>query len=145
CRARRERPRRGRAAEKRDELAPLHVEHGGPPPLRAIGAADGPVRSVFHTSNLPQSGRQVLGEVLNRSESSKGRLRPLLGFRPKHTPVWPETAVLPDFDPACARIRVRLGPGAMSARCPVCPKADTAGRFYEYTPLVPLPLTRLAP
>src|SRR5262249_49627707 len=42
CRARRERPRRGRAAEKRDELAPLHVEHGGllyqrRRPTRALG------------------------------------------------------------------------------------------------------------
>ena len=31
-RARRERPRRRRAAEQRDELAPSHVEHGGPLP-----------------------------------------------------------------------------------------------------------------
>src|SRR5262245_43375333 len=32
------------------------------------------------------------------------------------------------------RLGVKLGPEAMSARCPVCPKADTTGRFYEYTP-----------
>src|SRR5262249_53567219 len=32
----------------------------------SISAADRPVRSVFRTSNLPQSGRKVLGEVLNR-------------------------------------------------------------------------------
>jgi hypothetical protein len=29
---------------------------------------------------------------------------------------------------------VRLGHSAMSVRCPVCPKADTTGRIYEYTP-----------
>src|SRR5262249_36481197 len=28
---------------------------------------------------------------------------------------------------------VRLGPGAMSAQCPVCPKADKAGRFTDDT------------
>ena len=32
------------------------------------------------------------------------------------------------------RFGSRLGPEAMSARCPVCPKADTTGRIYEYTP-----------
>src|SRR5215831_11195407 len=32
------------------------------------------------------------------------------------------------------RLGVKLGHSAMSARCPVCPKADTTGRFYEYTP-----------
>src|SRR5262249_49447557 len=55
-RARCQWPRRHRPAEKRNELAPLHVEHGGLPPLRAISAAR-PVRSVFSTSNLPQSGQ----------------------------------------------------------------------------------------
>src|SRR5262245_51133844 len=29
-------------------------------------------------------------------------------------------------------IREQAGPSAMSAECPVCPKADAAGRFYEY-------------
>ena len=72
-RARREGPRCRRAAEQRDELAPFHVEHGGLPPLRAVSAADWPVRSVFHTSSLPQSGREVLGADLNCSESRRGR------------------------------------------------------------------------
>src|SRR6516165_7537815 len=31
-------------------------------------------------------------------------------------------------------VRVRLGHSAMSARCPVCPKADTAGRFMSTRP-----------
>src|SRR5262249_44380943 len=31
------------------------------------------------------------------------------------------------------RFGVRLGPGAMSAQCPVCPKADKAGRFTDDT------------
>src|SRR5262249_52803931 len=44
-RARRERPR-GRAAEKSNELAPFHVEHGGLPPRCAISAADWPVLSL---------------------------------------------------------------------------------------------------
>jgi hypothetical protein len=30
--------------------------------------------------------------------------------------------------------RVRLGHSALSARCPVCPKADTAGRFMSTHP-----------
>src|SRR5262249_37336777 len=29
---------------------------------------------------------------------------------------------------------VRLGHSATLAQCPICPKADTAGRYYEYTP-----------
>src|SRR5262245_50905186 len=35
--------------------------------------------------------------------------------------------------------RVKLGHSAMSARCPVCPKADTTGRFMSTRPsLTPL-------
>ncbi len=60
---------------KRDEVAPLHVRHGGLPPLCAISAADWPVRSVFRTSSLPQGGLHVLGADLNRSES-RGSTRP---------------------------------------------------------------------
>jgi len=61
-RAHRERPRR-RAAEKRDERAPLHVWHGGLPPLCAISAADWPVRSVFRHLSLPQGARKSLGQT----------------------------------------------------------------------------------
>src|SRR5215469_6215076 len=36
-------------------------------------------------------------------------------------------------------LRVKLGHSAMSARCPVCPKADTTGRFMSTRPsLTPL-------
>src|SRR5262249_9543305 len=72
-RARRERPR-CRAAEKRDELATLYVEHRGLPPLCIIAAADWPVRPVFHRFSLPQGGRQVLGAELKCSESMRGGL-----------------------------------------------------------------------
>jgi len=49
-RARRERPRDGRAAEQRDELAPLHVEHGGLPPLCAIRPPTDPCARFSGTS-----------------------------------------------------------------------------------------------
>src|SRR5262249_14494596 len=67
-RARRERPRCRSAAEQRDELAALHVEHGGLPPLCAISPPTGPC-SVFRTCSLPQGGLQVLGANLKCSES----------------------------------------------------------------------------
>src|SRR5215831_13115315 len=35
-------------------------------------------------------------------------------------------------------LRVRLGRSAMSAQCPVCPKADSAGRFMSLA-LAPTP------
>src|SRR6516164_11143899 len=48
-----------------------------------------------------------------------------------------ETAAVRDFSPLY--VRVRLGHSAMSARCPVCPKADTTGRFMSTRPsLTPL-------
>jgi hypothetical protein len=56
-RARREWPPGCRAADKRDELATPHTEHGSPPP-----------RSVYRTLNLPKKGRQVLGTDLNCSD-----------------------------------------------------------------------------
>jgi len=41
------------------------------------------------------------------------------------------------YTPSCPVSR--LGHSAMSARCPVCPKADTAGRFMSIRPsLTPL-------
>jgi hypothetical protein len=46
---RHQRPRRRRAAEKRDELAPSHVGHGAFPP-----------QPVCRTLSLPQRGRRVL-------------------------------------------------------------------------------------
>src|SRR6516164_6547519 len=67
-----QRPPRRRAAEKRDELPPFHVEHGGLPPLCAISAAGRPVRSVFRHLSLPRRGRQVLGADLKCSESRRG-------------------------------------------------------------------------
>src|SRR5262249_53842393 len=36
-----------------------------------------------------------------------------------------------DTEPGRSPLRVRLGHSAMSARCPVCPKADMAGRFIR--------------
>src|SRR5215471_5493613 len=41
---------------------------------------------------------------------------------------------------ACSRRRlwVKVDHSAMSARCPVCPKADTAGRFMRTRPNPPL-------
>jgi len=63
-----QRPPRRRAAEKRDELPPFHVEHGGLPRCQP---ADRPVRSVFRHLSLPQRGRLVLGANLNCSESRR--------------------------------------------------------------------------
>src|SRR5262249_38734371 len=57
--------------DKGNELTPLHVGHGGLPPLRAISAADRLVRSVFRHLSLPQRGRLVLGADLNCSESRR--------------------------------------------------------------------------
>src|SRR5262245_57376117 len=76
-------------------------------------------QSVCRTLSLPQNSRRVLWTDLNRSES---RLLPLAPTRGPllcacpwgRGPVW-----------------VRLGHSAMSARCPVCPKADRAGRFIS--------------
>src|SRR5262249_17833828 len=73
-RTRCERPRGCRAAEKRDELATLYVEHRGLPPLCVIAAADWPVRPVCRRFSLPQGGRQVLGAELKCSESKRGGL-----------------------------------------------------------------------
>jgi hypothetical protein len=44
-----------------------------------------------------------------------------------------ETAALRDFNPANISCGVKLGHSAMSAQCPVCPKADTAERFMSIT------------
>jgi hypothetical protein len=55
-RPRRERPGDRRTTEERDELAPLHIEHGGLPPLCAISATDRPVLSVFR-HHQPAIGR----------------------------------------------------------------------------------------
>src|SRR6516165_10255346 len=49
-RARRERPRRYRATEQRDEIAPLHVEHGELPPLCAIRQPTDPCARFSGTS-----------------------------------------------------------------------------------------------
>jgi hypothetical protein len=40
---------------------------------------------------------------------------------------------------------VRLGHSALSARCPVCPKADTAGRFMSTRPSVMGPVMSSLP
>ena len=48
---------------------------------------------------------------------------------------WQETAALRDFGSAHMTANwVKLGHSALSARCPVCPKADTAGRFIITRP-----------
>src|SRR5262249_5026704 len=49
-RARRQRPRNRRAAEQRYELATLHVEHGGLPPLSAISPPTDPCARFSGTS-----------------------------------------------------------------------------------------------
>src|SRR5262249_12597285 len=67
-RLRRERPRRRRAAEKRDELAPSHVGHGGVLPQRSA-------------PRVSRSGRQVLGQHLKFSESGVNSLAQQWGWR----------------------------------------------------------------
>src|SRR5258708_25978383 len=59
-RARRERPRRRRAADERDELAPSQGWHRLSPP----------VQPVSRTLSLARRDPQVLGTTLNRSELS---------------------------------------------------------------------------
>jgi hypothetical protein len=48
------------------------------------------------------------------------------------------------FQPHRCRVWVRLGHSPMSVQCPVLPKADTAGRLYEYTPSVHTGRNRLS-
>src|SRR6516165_8628957 len=69
-RACRERPRR-RAAEERDELATLHVEHGGLPPLCAISPPTDPCARFSGASASHLTDRQVLGANLKYSESRR--------------------------------------------------------------------------
>jgi hypothetical protein len=63
-RLRRERPRRNRAAEQRDEIAALHVEHRGLPPLCAI---DWPVLSRPHLALCRRAARKSLGQSIRRA------------------------------------------------------------------------------
>ena len=78
-RARRERPRRRRAAEQRDELAPPHGEHGGSLPGAAadhtqLGTAK--VQAVWRIRSLPGKGQPVLGADLSCSEEMTENLGP---------------------------------------------------------------------
>src|SRR5258707_2482964 len=92
-RTRRERPRHCRAAEQRNELAAPHVEHrASSPPWRC--------RSVYLSLNLPQRGRQVLGDDLNCSESRRGAL---CGPRACRHTMRQEAAALRDFSPVYVR------------------------------------------
>src|SRR5262249_39403716 len=99
--------------------------HAAAPPMsvmnsrRLMSSTASLPQSVCRTLSLPQNSRRVLWTDLNRSES---RLLPLAPTRGPllcacpwgRGPVW-----------------VRLGHSAMSARCPVCPKADRAGQFIS--------------
>src|SRR5262245_50298530 len=49
------------------------------------------------------------------------------------TPDAAKGAALRDFNSSYVGVGVKLGHSAMLAQCPVCPKTDTTGRFYEYT------------
>src|SRR5262249_914166 len=74
-RARRKRPTCCRTAEPRNDLGASHVEHraSSPSPYPAGSGYQrgrGPQQSVYRTLSLPQSGRQILGPDLNRSELS---------------------------------------------------------------------------
>jgi hypothetical protein len=53
---------------------------------------------VFFTLSLAQGGWQVLGPVLNRSESSRGRCAPPPDLA-RHIPVREQTAASRDFEP----------------------------------------------
>jgi len=90
-RARRERPRGRRAAEKRDELASSYVEHGLPPK---------PAVPAYRRLRMARKRSQVLGVDLNRSESSQAGVSRLYGHE----------------DPASASPSLILGTGR-TAKC----------------------------
>jgi hypothetical protein len=67
--ARGERPRRSRATEERDELAPSYVEHGASPPLRALDASNDHQPATAHAVGcwrltLPLRMGEILGADL---------------------------------------------------------------------------------
>src|SRR5262249_33195327 len=103
-RACRKRPPGRRAADKRDELAPLHADIGLPPsrqiPPGVATNRRGPQQSVYCTFSLPQRGRLVLGVELNCSESGWGRGANLMISTPT---VRQETAAVRNFEPTNVR------------------------------------------
>jgi len=87
-----------------------------------ISAADGPVRSVLCTSNLPQSGWQVLGADLNCSESAWA----LPGRPPKDSTSAGDCCTAGFLSPQCPLWVIRVGPTRSDARgmSALPPKAD---------------------
>src|SRR6266496_2483672 len=62
-RLRRKRPRSSRAADKRDELTSLDVEHGDFLPYALSAPPTGPVRSILRTPTCRRAAGKSLGQT----------------------------------------------------------------------------------